>query len=180
MTYAFRKSALENEKRYLLQEDSLIIEDLKNGSKRKLSLSSIRTVHLKFLAKRNMPDAYLCTIKSNEGGELILSSQHYKGIASFEDRAKDYSEFVRALHADLAQHKVLFSKGLNSFSYWGSMLAFILVGLVIALIGLTALFPYGIFTLLVLVYLFFRLKKHFKINKPGVYDPKEIPAELLP
>jgi hypothetical protein len=180
MEYAFRKSALENEKNYRIEQDYVLVEDLKTGSKNQIAFRDIKSIHLKYLAKRNMPDAYLCTIISRNGSKLVLSSQHYKGIASFENRDESYAQFVTTLHSLLKNEELTYSKGIGAFGYWISMIFFIFAGLVIAAISLTALIPYGIVTLLVLIYIFFRLKKHYKINKPGSYNPIEIPKELLP
>ena len=180
MEYQFRKSALENEKKYSLIGDGLLIEDLKTGSQTTLNFSSVKQVHLKYLAKRSMPDAYLCFIKERSGKEWTLSSQHYAGIADFENRDATFSPFVRAMHKQLANHQLEYKKGLNAFIYWLSMVFFILLGLVAVGIGVAAIVPYGWFTILVAVLLFFRLRKHFKKNKPGTYDPVNIPEELLP
>ena len=60
------------------------------------------------------------------------------------------------------------------------MIFFIVLGLVFAMISLAALIPYGIFVLVAVIFLFFRLRKHFKLNKPGNYDPNFIPEVLLP
>jgi hypothetical protein len=135
---------------------------------------------MKYLAKRSMPDAYLCTLKSKNGKEITLSSQHFAGFASFENRDATYKPFIEELHMRLAKFPIEFSKGINVFIYWLSMVFFIGAGAVILLISLFALIPYGIFTIAVMIFLFFRLRKHFKKNKSGKYDPKQIPVELLP
>lgn len=161
MEYLFRKSALENEKKYTLQENQLAIIDLKTGNEKLVDLSNIVSVELKFLAKRSMPDAYLCRLKNKQGQKYLLSSQHYKGVASFEDRSTTYTPFVKALHQQLAHYPIQFKKGINGVLYWLSLVFFSGAGLLALIFAFAALIPYGIFIIAMLIFLFFRLKKHF-------------------
>lgn len=125
MEYQFRKSLLENELKFVLRDESLQVLDLKTSVTRDIPYKDIREVKLHYLAKRNMPDAYLCDLVAQNGAKIHLNSQHYQGIASFENRGSSYTPFVKAQHEKLASKNTNFIKGINPLLYWASMIFFI-------------------------------------------------------
>ncbi len=180
MHYEFRKSAIENEKRYTCEADRLVIVDLKTEEPVSILYENIKKVNLEYFTKRYMADTFLCHIYSSTNKKITLNSHHYNSFASFENRKENYVPFIKELHNKLAERDIVFSKGMSKGLYWFQIIGFTLLGLAAFAVGILVGFPQGIFVILGTVLLLSLLRNHFKFNKPGNYNPRDLPKEMLP
>lgn len=180
MQYSTRKSILENEINYSLSENELLIKDLKTGNEKRLPYQNIKSIHLKYISRKNVPSVFICIISTFKNNVFQINSQHFLGYAEFEDRKPTYTPFILGFHEKLIQTNINFIKGDNNLTYWFSILFFSILGVGMIALGISTISNYGLIVLLVTIYLLFRLKDHYSRNKPGNYDPENIPEELLP
>lgn len=180
MEYSTRKSILENETIYTLTENELLIKDLKTENEKRLPYKNIQSVQLKYVSRKNVPSVFICIITTLKNNVFQINSQHFIEYGKFEDRKETYTPFIIAFHKKLIHAKINFIKGDNNLIYWSSILFFSLLGIGMLVLGINTISSVGIGILLVTLYLFFRLKDHYSRNKPGNYDPNNIPEELLP
>lgn len=184
MEYAFRKSAFEKEKTYALIKEGIEVTD-HEGSKTLWKYLDIVQVKTSYGASKNN-SFYQCVLKMANGTSLLLKSQHYRGIADFEDRNETYSAFVQGLHKllALANPHVEYKKGIGLIGYIASMIIFIVAGLFLPIFSIGALIAgslfYGIVGILASLFLILKMVTYSKKNKPGKYAPDNIPAKLLP
>jgi len=168
---------LEDGKLTISEEDALL---------REIPLSDISTVRLKFSPNRFQNKFYLAKLQMKRGPELIITSASFKSLGDFEDRSPSYAAFILALHETLAPHygKVQFLNGITKDLYvlymiiMAAVLPFTAYVLFVFLPGTFSLVI--IFKLLFLIFLFFQSVSFMKKNKPGYYDPRSIPADVLP
>ena len=184
MEYAFRKSALEKEKTYALTKEGIEVTD-HEGNKTMHHYSDVSKVNTSYAASKNN-SFYQCELKMASGPSLQLKSQHYRGLADFEDRNEAYREFVTALHKLLAaaNPNVAYKKGISVAVYIASMAIFIIAGILFPIIAIFALIAgstiYGIIGIIGSLFLIIRMVTYSKKNKPGNYEPDNIPPNLLP
>ena len=180
MQYSTRKSILENETIYTLTEHELLIKYLKTQNEKRLPYQNIKSIHLKYVSRKSVPSVFICIITTLKNNVFQINSQHFIGYAEFEDRKSTYTPFILGFHEKLTQTNINFIKGDNNLTYWFSILLFSILGIGMIALGISTTSNYGLIVLLVTIYLFFRLKDHFSRNKPGNYNPNNIPEELLP
>ena len=184
MIYSFRKSAFEKEKSYELTQDGIKITD-HEGAVSLVKYSDILQVNLSFVSTKHN-SFYQCDLKLNAGNNLLFKSQHFAGIANFEDRGTDYANFITGMHKILnaAGLNIKYKKGISSLGYFASMAVFIIAGIIFPIVSIGMLIGgqiiFGIVGIFVSIMLFLRMKKYMKKNKPGAYTPDLLPQTLIP
>ncbi|MFY0650532.1 MAG: hypothetical protein JXQ96_00795 [Cyclobacteriaceae bacterium] len=184
MKYSFRKSAFDKDKTYELTQTSISITD-HEGRTTDTPYSDIETVNLQFVSTKNN-SFYQCELKLKNGSKILLKSQHYKGIANFEDRKEEYSLYISGLHKILNASKldIKYKKGISPVAYFLSMAIFILTGFLFPIIAIVMLIGgqllFGLAGLFVGIMLILKMLKYAKKNKPGTYSPDDLPESLLP
>lgn len=184
MIYSFRKSAFEKEKSYKLTKDGIQITD-HNGSVSLAKYADILQVNLSFVSTKHN-SFYQCELKLKTGSGLLLKSQHFAGIANFEDRNADYAKFISGLHEILNASglNIKYKKGISSLGYFASMAVFIIAGILFPIVSIGMLIGgqiiFGALGVFVSIMLFLRMKKYMKKNKPGTYTPDQLPETLIP
>lgn len=185
MEYTLRKWALEKEKTYGLTKEGIEVAD-HEGNKTLYPYSDMVLVHTSYTASKNNA-FYQCKLKMGDKSSILLKSQHYRGLADFEDRNEEYSAFIQGLHKllALANPDVTYKKGIGIVGYIASVIIFIITGvLFLPLISISALFTgnmlYGIVGIIASIFLIIKMVKYTKKNKPGKYTPDSIPTNLLP
>ncbi len=184
MEYTFRKSAFEKEKTYTLTKEGIEVTD-HEGAKYLYEYVNVIEVKTSYAASKNN-SFYQCAVKMANGASLLLKSQHYRGLADFEDRNEAYSVFVTRFHNLLAAANplVVYKKGIGLVGYIASMLIFVIAGLILPIISIGALFTgsllYGIVGILASIFLMIKMVRYARKNKPGKYAPNDIPGNLLP
>jgi len=184
MNYSFRKSAFEKEKSYELTQDGIKITD-HEGIVSLVKYADILQVNLSFVSTKHN-SFYQCDLKLKTGSSLLFKSQHYAGIANFEDRSADYSDFINGLHKILNASGlgIKYKKGISSVGYYASMAVFIIAGILFPIVSIGMLIGgqiiFGALGVFVSIMLFLRMKKYMKKNKPGEYTPDQLPETLIP
>lgn len=152
----------------------------------KLWLREVSQVRLRYFPTRVQTNRYECIVTWQNGRELKLSNEEYRGVLSFHDRSTEYRRFVRALSAAVAAEnpKARFVTGrgwLPLVLEWGFL------GLMIALLAtvlwLVERIEFHTFVVIkiVLVLCFIPvLVQYAKKNRPRTYDPRAVPEMILP
>ena len=116
----------------------------------------------------------------------MFKSQHFAGIANFEDRNADYAKFISGLHEILNASglNIKYKKGISSLGYFASMAVFIIAGILFPIVSIGMLIGgqilFGALGVFVSIMLLLRMKKYMKKNKPGDYTPDQLPQMLIP
>jgi hypothetical protein len=184
MKYSYRKSAFDKEKSYELTQSGIKVVDHK-GNESLTAYSDITEINPSFVSTKNN-SFYQCKIKVSSGPELLFKSQHYKGLANFENRNEDYTAFIKGLHkiVNATNLNIKFKKGIGTIAYILSMVIFVITGLLFPITSVFLLIGgqivYGGIGALVSVLLIFRMINFSKKNKPGSYSADALPDNLLP
>jgi hypothetical protein len=180
--YRNKRSLGSEEQRFLLEEDSLLVESGK-GSIR-IPFSGIREVRLRFQPNRYQNDVYECEIDAVQGPFRIFS-RYVAGVLDFRDQGLPYRLFVCELCLRCARHGVStrFSGGSPMTRYIG--MGFLTLASMAFLYAALALLPYVggflvIVRLLVLAPMLIGTVLWFLKNRPVVFDPAAVPSSLLP
>ena len=171
-TYKNRISALTTDRTFQLSQEGIRHE----GGEWKFN--DINRIELKFTPTKYYGGIYQCILHSHFGKEVI-SNRKYEGPANFTYQNQEFKSFITALHQKLSQVEgVEFSKGLGKASFYIQLIAMLIFMpmVIFAMAAFGQLLIAGIFMLIVLV----RLVPFFKKNRPGNYDPLNIPLHLLP
>lgn len=153
---------------------------------RVIPVAEIAGVRLDFNPTRPEPHRYRCILTLRNGRELHLLNRTYAGIYDFRDTSPEYVRFIRQLHAALAQHSpnCRFSAGASRASYLFSGLCLVFAALAVigALVFFVTVGLIWIAAIKVLLVLFFTPTaiKWMQRNQPRLYQPGEIPDDVLP
>lgn len=182
-SYAFRASLFVKEKKYTANHTNLVIEEAETGKVEEIPLKRIQNVQLAFANSKNAPDTYFCTLQLDSKRKIQIKSLHFRGIADFEQRTYEYNAFVEGLHKQLANIPgVAFKRGIDDGLYRLMWAISIFAGLM--MIGMTLFMIFstiilGIVMLVATPFVLMRLRDYLRKNKPGVYDPKQLPQDLM-
>ncbi len=183
--YTQRLSPFHKTRTYSLSSGGLEWEE-ENGGREQLGFDAIEAVELKFAPTRYERNRYRLRIRHQGGGKTDITNKHFRGFASFKDQSSTFVPFLREFHRNLAgaNPSVAYRRGMSPS---GRLLALVscLIG------GLALLFAaaYGrrngndslfFACLLLLLIAALSLWSYFAKNRPGTYDPLELPDELLP
>jgi hypothetical protein len=118
--------------------------------------------------------------------KLEILSSSWKSMVELQRLDRPYTAFVGELHRRiaLAAAPARFEQGSNPLLYWPGLAAFVSVALGLALLVVRALQAdakggalfVGVFLLLFL----WQGGNFFRRNRPGLYRPDALPAELMP
>ncbi len=178
--YSFRLSLARKETAYRLTGEALAWTE--GGRDGALAFADMRRIRVYESPGANeMPAFARCTIKPNAGRAVILSSNHFAGLANWESRTERFRPFADALlrQAALANPRIEFISGMPA-ALWIGWLA-ILVGIcLIAPLGVAVVVAEGkdmtpgtLGALAVcagLVLAFFPLLRLIRRNRPRRFD----------
>jgi hypothetical protein len=173
--YAFRRSALEQERTFTLHPGELVITTPGEPMER-LPLTAIREVHLHF-HRTKYRDYYQCRLRLESGRKVFLHDQHWAGFAEFEARGATFTPFIHALHQALLPHRdrVRFRAGSLA-----TLIATLIGTFLMAGVGLVALVAGAWLVLLVAAVSLFALLPILPRSRPRDYLPESPPTALLP
>jgi len=185
LTYGHRNSLLTKMRTYRMSEDALYWQD---DDKPEISLpyAEITSVEAQFAPSRVQENRYLLRLHSNRHEKVDITNTSYKGIGHFEERNESFVPFVRMLHQKIATSNasVVFKKGSSWAGYvFAIVVAFALIAVLVGA-GLFFLMAGVIWIaaikLAILIFLFPRLLRYIKRNKPAEYNPLDLPDNILP
>lgn len=182
-SYEGRISILEKTRVYEVDATSLGVTD--ELGRQSYALCDVTEVRCRFFPTRFQANRYETLLTIRNGLRLKICNQFYLGIADFEDRSQPYRDFITTLHARIIanQPSCIYSSGSSPAGYW--LNAIFLGGIMLLLLALgilmfTSIPMISIVKLAIFAFFLPRAWSWFKKNKPRRYDPRQIPADVLP
>lgn len=183
-TYTYRASLLGAPFTFRLTDDGLAFEAGRRAGV--IPYHAIARLRLSFKPSSMQSGRYVTEIWAADAPKLTIVSSSWKSMMIQERQDKAYSAFIAALHRrfDAAGAKTQFERGSVPALYWPGLVAFVGVGLGLALLIVRALqvdakagaaFVGGFLALFL-----WQGGNFFRRNKPGTYRPDAPPADLLP
>lgn len=184
VAYAYRPSLLGAAWQFKLTDQGL---EWAAGSKSgRIAFRNIRRLRMSFRPVSMQTQRYMTEIWAEGAPKLDIVSSSWKSLVEQERLDKSYSAFVAELHRRLLQEAapVRFEQGSNRLLYWPGLIVFVGVALGLAWLVVRALQAnstggaafVGAFMLLFL----WQGGGFFRRNRPGVYRPDALPAQLMP
>ena len=183
--YSFRSNAFVGERTYRLTDDALTVEE--DGKPLDGAFyDGISEARLAYAPTRFATNRFGAQIVFREGGMAELFNTDYKSVGNFPEKNAEYGGFLAELHRRLADKgkNVYFRRGSSPGAYAASwfLTIFIFGMLALASILLIAwgLVWIAVVKIAVIVFFIPTLIRYMQRAKPGTYDPRAIPANLLP
>jgi len=185
LSYSHRNSLIHENRTYRIGDDALYWQDDDKPEER-LLYSDINSVEAQFAPSRVQSNRYLMRLRTRSKGKIDITNTTYKGIGDFEELNESYVPFVQELHRKIAEVNpaAAFKQGSSWAGYIFAILVTIVLVLVIIGAGMFFLTAGMVWVaaikLAILIFFFPRLLRYVKRNKPGTYDPFNLPADILP
>lgn len=182
--HTVRVSAIEPERIWKLNGDTLWM-GTEGQPDIPIPLNNISKVRLAYEPSRFQHKRFRCYLYNYSTKVATIQNDHYKGIASFEDRSESYNDLLRILIPRIASlsPNAKFLTGTSYFIWFGNLL-FIIVTFSFLILAMSLMFSAitGLIILKLVFIAFFipTLFLWFKRNKPSKFDPSSIPISLLP
>lgn len=185
MKYSHRNSLIHKNRTYRITDFALLWKD-DDLDEVSLPFEDIVSVEGKFSPTRVQGNRYVLRLITRHMGKIDITNTTYKGIGNFEELNNEYVAFVSALNKQISESNpsAKFIKGSSWVGYiFAIFMGFILLAVIVA--ALVFFLTAGIIWIAaiklgILVFFFPRLFRYIKHNKPGVYDPLNIPSDVLP
>jgi hypothetical protein len=185
LSYRARLNVLEGERTYRLAPEALVIDYGDGAPPEVLRYEDISQLRLRYFPTRSQWNRFECLLTGPGRGRFRIGSEYYRGVMHFEDRGPEYREFVRELCLRLADAgaPTRFLTGrpiwvlLAESAFLMSMVALLAVALILVG-GVVGALP-GI-RLVLLAASLPLLWFYFRRNRPGSFDPRDVPALFLP
>jgi Flp pilus assembly protein TadB len=174
---------LEKERRWFLRTERFgwVAEDFQD----ECAIADVMQIRLEYAPGRFVEKMYRCEVRTRGGKVWHLQSQHFAGIAQFEDKGEAYRDFIENLITRVAsqQTQCQFVSGVswvswlfNSLFLCGSLCALALVVFFLWV----AVGWWAILKMLIIAFFLPRAFLWVTRNRPQAFDPRQIPANLLP
>ena len=152
----------------------------------RVALRDVRRLRMSFKPANMQTQRYLTEIWAEGAPKLVIASSSWKSLVEQERLDRPYAAFIAELHRRIARAGVpaRFERGSNALIYWPGLAIF--VGMTIGLVALfvralqvdakTGAAMIGVFLLLFV----WQAGNFFRRNRPGVYRPDALPAQVMP
>lgn len=184
--YTYRQSIATKPWTFRIEDDKLVWDKADQSQPIAVHMGNIAMVRPVFDPTRVQFNRYVLHITTKKGKQIKLASMSYKGISDFEDNAPSYATFVKALHEQMAKinPSIQYVRGISKLGYAMSLLVMVFLIVLLGVAGLLLIngvtHPIVWVKLALLLYFTPTLYKYLKRNKPGVYDPMQVPEDLIP
>jgi uncharacterized membrane protein YgdD (TMEM256/DUF423 family) len=182
--YAYRSSMFGAAREFRLTGDG--IEWTAGRRSGQIPFRAVRRLRMSFKPANMQWQRFLTEVWADGAPKLEIVSTSWKSMVEQERLDRPYTAFVTELHRRIALAAVpaRFERGRSPFLYWPSLIVFAGVALVAAALIVRALQSdakgaaafIGGFLLLFL----WQGGNFFRRNRPGLYRPEVLPAELMP
>lgn len=184
VSYAYRPSLLGAPREFKLTESTI---DWAVGARSgRIPFSNIRRLRMSYRPMSMQSYRFVTELWAESAPKLQIVSSSWKSLVEQERLDETYSAFVRELHRRIAvvAAPVRFDQGANPLIYWPGLIVFVAVAL-----GLAALIAHALQAgaargaALVggfLVLLLWQFGNFFRRNRPRVYHPDRLPADVMP
>ncbi|HEX3710180.1 MAG TPA: hypothetical protein VHV56_09865 [Pseudolabrys sp.] len=184
VAYSYRPSLLGAPWEFHLVGDSLTwVAGAKSG---RVALRDIRRVRMGYKPVSMQSYRFMTELWASGAPKLRVVSTTWQSMVEQVAQSGPYSAFVAELHRRIAMAAppARFEQGANPFSYWPGLAVFAAVSLALAWMtvrGLQAGSTAGAALVGVFLALFlWQGGNFFRRNRPGLYRPDALPAELMP
>jgi hypothetical protein len=184
VSYAYRPSMLGAPWEFKLTETTIVwAVGTMSG---RIPLSNIRRLRMSYRPMSMQSYRFVTELWAEGAPKLQIVSSSWKSLVEQERLDETYSAFVRELHRRIAvaATPVRFEQGANPLIYWPSLIVFVVLTL-----GLAALITHALqvgsargaaLTSGFLILLLWQFGNFFRRNRPRVYHPDRLPAEVMP
>ena len=183
-TYAYRRSLVGAPWQFTLDADGI---DWVRGTKfGHIPFRGVRRVRMSYRPANLQTHRFMTELWAEGAPKLEILSSSWKSLVEQERLDGPYAAFVAELHRRiaLAAPPARFEQGSHPFRYWPGLVLFVGVSLAAALLIVRALQAHaqggaaiiGAFLALFL----WQDGNYFRRNRPALYRPEAIPAEVLP
>lgn len=184
-SYRVRNHAFVAERTYRLTEDALTWQE--DGKPLDgVFYDKISEVRLAYAPTRVSRNRYRTQVIFREGGMAEFFNTTYVGLADLPEQNAQYIAFLTGLHEVLATKgkDVRYRQGNSMAAYVGNWLLMIFIAAMLVLAALL-LFTWGgtwmvVVKLAIIAFFIPTLIRYMKNAKPGDYDPRALPADVLP
>ncbi len=183
-SYAYRPSAFGAPREFKLTGDG--IEWVAGGRSGRIPFRNVRRLRMSFKPSNMQSYRFRTEVWADDAPKLEIVSSSWKSLLEQERLDQSYSAFVAELHRRIADAAmpVRFEQGSHPLLYWPGFVAFVGVALGLAALIARALQAeaiggaaiIGVF----LVLLLWQGGNFVSRNRPGLYRPEALPAELMP
>ncbi len=162
------------------------VRAIDRGGSARFPYGAIMELRLCFDPTRFDTVRHRCDVRIGDGRKARFYSTHFVSVMEFEDRAASYVALVRALvaKAAAANPDSRFRSGKRPLVYWAEhafLLAMVaLLVFVLALVGGIAITDLFLLKLGVTAAFIPVMIAYTRKNRPGSFDPRAIPAQVLP
>jgi len=151
-----------------------------------IPLRNFRRLRMSYRPASMQSHRFMTELWAEGAPKLEILSSSWKSVVELQRLDRPYTAFVGELHRRiaLAAAPARFEQGSNPLLYWPGLAAFVGVALGLALLVVRALqveakggaLFVGVFLLLFL----WQGGNFFRRNRPGLYRPDALPADLMP
>lgn len=184
LVYAYKNSLMGAPYEFRLTADALAWR--KGPYEGRTPYGRIRRLRLGFRPMTMQNYRFVTEIWPADGPKLQIASTSWKSLVEHERLDGPYRAFVTELNRRIgaAGGQTLYQTGSPPFMYWPGVLVF--VGATLALAGLIvralteAAWSAAAFIAAFLAFFLWQAGTFFHRNKPGTYDPANVPPQVLP
>jgi hypothetical protein len=182
--YAYRPSLLGAAREFKLGSDGI---DWASGRKSgHIPFRTVRRLRMSYRPASMQSHRFMTELWAEGAPKLEILSSSWKSLVEQERQDKPYAAFVAELHRRMARAAppARYEQGSHPLLYWPGLFTFVGVALGLALLTARALQAdaTGGAALIggFLVLFLWQGGNFFRRNRPGLYRPEALPAELLP
>ena len=182
--FAYRASMFGAAREFRLTGDGL--EWTVGRRSGRIPFGAVRRLRMSFKPANMQWQRFLTEVWANGTPKLEIVSTSWKSLVEQERLDQHYAAFVTELHRRiaLAAAPTRFERGRSPFLYWPSLIVFAGVALVAAMLIVRALQSDAkggaAFIAVFLALFLWQGGNFFRRNRPGLYRPNALPAELMP
>jgi hypothetical protein len=182
--FAYRASMFGAAREFRLTGDGL--EWTVGRRSGRIPFGAVRRLRMSFKPANMQWQRFLTEVWADGTPKLEIVSTSWKSLVEQERLDQRYTAFVSELHRRIALAAVpaRFERGRSPFLYWPSLIVFAGVALVAAMLIVRALQSDAkggaAFIAVFLALFLWQGGNFFRRNRPGLYRPDALPAELMP
>jgi hypothetical protein len=184
LAYSYRPSLLGAAWQFKLTGDG--IEWAAGRRSGRIPFRDVRRLRMSYRPVGMQSQRFLIEIWASGAPKLEIVSTSWKSMVEQERQDKSFSAFVAELHRRVAaaQAPVRYEQGIPPLRYWPGLTVFVGVVLGLALLIVRALqigaLSGAAFIAAFLALFAWRGGIYLRRNRPGLYRPDVLPAELMP
>jgi hypothetical protein len=182
--YSFRPSLLGAAREFKLTDDGIDWAVARKSGR--IRFTEVRRLRMSYRPTSMQSHRFMTELWAQGAPKLEILSSSWKSMVEQQRLDRPYAAFVAELHRRiaLATPSARYEQGSNPLLYWPGLIVFAGLALALAVLivrGLQADTKAGAaFVGCFLLLLLWQGGNFFRRNRPGVYRPEALPAELLP